>query len=123
VYCTQSLRDPVAFYATLGVRIDRVMTENRSGYVSTAFRVACLELGVRHIRTRPYTPQTNGKAERIVQASLREWAYAKAYESSERGRPAALNSSLQLASPHAALNHQPPLTRIPAMDNLLRLNS
>ncbi|MDP1109264.1 DDE-type integrase/transposase/recombinase, partial [Klebsiella pneumoniae] len=72
----------VAHYAGLGVRIDRVMTDNGSGYVSKAFRQACMELGVRHLRTRPYTPKTNGKAERFVQTSLREWAYAQPYESS-----------------------------------------
>lgn len=58
------------------MRIDRVMTDNGSGYVSRAFRAVCVELGIRHIRTRPYTPKTNGKAERPVQTCLRERAYA-----------------------------------------------
>ncbi|MGJ0223680.1 DDE-type integrase/transposase/recombinase, partial [Streptococcus pyogenes] len=72
--CTQFLRHAVQHYAAMGVRIDRVMTDNGSGYVSKAFKAACIELGIRHIRTRPYTPKTNGKAERFVQTSLREWA-------------------------------------------------
>lgn len=74
--CAQFLREAVAYYGSLGVRIDRVMTDNGCGYVSKAFRAACVELGIRQVRTRPYTPKTNGKAERFVQTSLREWAYA-----------------------------------------------
>jgi len=123
--CTQFLREAVAYYANLGVRVDRVMTDNGSGYVSKAFRAICAELDVRHIRTRPYTPKTNGKAERFVQTSLREWAYARAYESSAQ-REAALQPFIHRYNwhrPHSALNHQPPMSRIPAMNNLLKLNS
>lgn len=123
--CTQFLRDAVSYYAGLGVKIDRVMTDNGSGYVSKAFKAACAELGIGHIRTRPYTPKTNGKAERFVQTSLREWAYAKPYESSEQ-RQAALQPFIDRYNwrrPHSALNHQPPMTRIPGMNDLLRLNS
>lgn len=122
--CAQFLRDAVAYYATLGVRIDRVMTDNGTGY-KKIFAGACDELGVRHIRTRPYTPKTNGKAERFVQTSLREWAYARPYESSEQ-REAALQPFLDHYNwlrPHSALSHQPPMTRIPAMNNLLKLNN
>lgn len=86
--CTQFLREAVAAYARLGVRIDRVMTDNGTGY-KKVFDAVCGELGLRHIRTRPYTPKTNGKAERFVQTSLREWAYARPYESSAQ-REAAL---------------------------------
>jgi transposase InsO family protein len=64
----------VASYARLGVSVQRVMTDNGSCYRSLAFRDACLKLGLRHVRTRPYTPKTNGKAERFIQSSLREWA-------------------------------------------------
>jgi transposase InsO family protein len=123
--CTQFLRDAVGYYASLGVKIDRVMTDNGSGYVSKAFKAACAELGIRHIRTRPYTPKTNGKAERFVQTSLREWAYARPYESSEQ-RQAALQPFIDRYNwhrPHSALNHQPPITRIPGMNDVLRLNT
>ena len=125
VTCAQFLRDAVAYYGSLGVRIDRVMTDNGSGYVSKAFKATCAELGVRHIRTRPYTPKTNGKAERFVQTSLREWAYARPYDSSEQ-RSAALQPfihSYNWHRPHSALNHLPPMSRIPDMNNLLKLNS
>jgi transposase InsO family protein len=71
------------------------MTDNGSCYKSFAFRRACKRLGLKHIRTRPYTPKTNGKAERFIQTSLREWAYARAYNTSDE-RAA---SPLQLASP------------------------
>lgn len=122
--CVQFLREAVDYYAMLGVRIERVMTDNGSGYVSKAFKAACIELGIRHVRTRPYTPKTNGKAERFVQTSLREWAYARPYESSEQ-RHAALQPFIHRYNwhrPHSALSHQPPMSRIPAMNNLLKLN-
>lgn len=123
--CAQFLREAVAYYAGLGVRVDRVMTDNGTGYRSKAFRQACLELDIRHVRTRPYTPKTNGKAERFVQTSLREWAYARPYVSSAQ-REAALQPFLHRYNwhrPHSALNRQPPMSRIPAVSNLLELNS
>lgn len=123
--CAQFLRQAVAYYAGLGVRIDRVMTDNGCGYVSKAFRAACIELRIRHVRTRPYTPKTNGKAERFVQTSLREWAYARPYASSAQ-RQAALQPFVHRYNwhrPHSALNRQPPMSRIPAMSNLLELNT
>jgi transposase InsO family protein len=122
--CVQFLRQAVAYYASLGVRIERVMTDNGTGYKNT-FKAACDELGVRHIKTRPYTPKTNGKAERFVQTSLREWAYARPYISSAQ-REAALQPFLHRYNwhrPHSALNRQPPMSRIPAVSNLLELNS
>jgi transposase InsO family protein len=122
--CAQFLREAVAYYAGLGVRIDRVMTDNGTGY-KKIFKVACDELRIRHIRTKPYTPKTNGKAERFVQTSLREWAYVRPYESSAQ-REAALQPFIHRYNwhrPHSALNHQPPITRIPAVNNLLRHNS
>jgi transposase InsO family protein len=124
VSCVQFLREAVAYYASLGVRIERVMTDNGTGYKNT-FKAACDELGIRHIKTRPYTPKTNGKAERFVQTSLREWAYARPYVSSAQ-REAALHPFLHRYNwhrPHSALKRQPPMSRIPAVSNLLELNS
>lgn len=121
--CVQFLREAVAFYAGLGVRIERVMTDNGTGY-KNIFKAACDELGIRHIKTRPYTPKTNGKAERFVQTSLREWAYVKPYDSSAQ-RQAALQPFIDgynWSRPHSALNHQPPISRIPAVNDVLRLN-
>jgi len=124
VSCVAFLRQAVAYYAGLGVRIQRVMTDNGTGYKNT-FKAACDELGIRHIKTRPYTPKTNGKAERFVQTTLREWAYAKPYVSSAQ-RAAALQPFLHRYNwhrPHCALNRQPPMSRIPALNNLLELDS
>jgi transposase InsO family protein len=73
------LKAAVAYYASLGVSVARVMTDNGACYKAFDFRDACRDLGLRHIRTKPYTPRTNGKAERFIQTALREWAYAKAY--------------------------------------------
>src|SRR5690606_29118832 len=74
----------LAYYASLGIRIERVMTDNGSCYKSFAFRDACKRHGLKHIRTKPYTPKTNGKAERFIQTALREWAYAQAYANSDQ---------------------------------------
>ena len=124
VSCVQFLHAAVAYYASLGVRIERVMTDNGTGY-KNLFKAACDELGIRHIKTRPYTPKTNGKAERFVQTSLREWAYARPYVSSAQ-REAALQPFIHCYNwhrPHSALNRQPPMSRIPAVNNLLELNT
>jgi len=120
------LEAAVAHYASLGVKIERVMTDNGSCYLSKAFRQACQSLGVKHIRTKPYTPRTNGKAERFIQTSLREWAYAQAYDSSAE-RTAELPRWLHRYNwhrPHASIGAKPPLSRIDLTeDNLLRLHS
>jgi len=76
------LKTAVAYYASLRVTVERVMTDNGSCYKSFAFRKACKRLRLKYIRTKPYTPKTNGKAERFIQTSLREWAYAQAYNTS-----------------------------------------
>jgi transposase InsO family protein len=76
------LEAAVVYYASLGVKIERVMTDNGSCYRSRAFGKACRRLGLKHIRTKPYTPKTNGNAERFIQTSLREWADARAYKAS-----------------------------------------
>ncbi|TGT36237.1 LacI family DNA-binding transcriptional regulator, partial [Mesorhizobium sp. M4B.F.Ca.ET.169.01.1.1] len=77
------LKAAVAYYASLGIVVERVMTDNGSCYRSKAFAKACRKLGLKHIRTKPYTPKTNGKAERFIQTALREWAYAIAYPTSD----------------------------------------
>jgi transposase InsO family protein len=98
------------WFKSLGIRVERVMTDNGSGYVSRLFRKACRMLRLRHLRTRPYTPKTNGKAERFIQTLLREWAYALPYRSSET-RAADLPRWLRLYNlerPHASLARQSP---------------
>jgi len=97
-----------------GVSVERVMTDNGSAYRSHDFRAACALAGLRHIRTRPYTPRTNGKAERFIQTSLREWAYARAYHSSAE-RTYALQpwiTNYNNCRPHSALGGQPPALRL-----------
>lgn len=120
------LRAAVAWYAQVGVTVARVMTDNGGCYRSRAFRAACAELGLRHIRTKPYTPKTNGKAERFIQTALREWAYARAYETSDQ-RAADLPVWTHLYNwhrPHAALRSKPPISRLGAdRNNLLRFHS
>jgi transposase InsO family protein len=78
------LKAAVAYYASLGITVERVMTDNGSCYRSRNFATACRQLHIKHIRTKPYTPRTNGKAERFIQTSLREWAYARAYLNSKQ---------------------------------------
>lgn len=122
--CVEFLRQAVAYYNSLGVTIERVMTDNGNGY-HKAFKAACESLGIRHIHTRPYTPKTNGKAERFVQTSLREWAYAEPYESSAE-REAALQPFLDRYNwerPHSSLKKQPPISRIRRVNQLVRRNS
>jgi transposase InsO family protein len=120
------LKALVAYYASLGVIVTRVMTDNGSCYRSREFATACRELGLSHIRTRPYTPRTKGKAERFIQTALREWAYAQAYPTSNH-RAAELPSWLHRYNwhrPHGSLQSKPPISRLGiAGDNLLRLHS
>ncbi|MFO1115602.1 MAG: IS481 family transposase [Beijerinckiaceae bacterium] len=119
------LKAAVAYYASLGVLVQRVMTDNGSCYKSSAFRQACRDLGLRHIRTKPYTPKTNGKAERFIQTALREWAYAQAYPHSDRCA-AELPIWLHRYNwhrPHSAIKSKPPISRLGLTeDNLLRLH-
>ena len=103
----------VAWYAGIGITVERVMTDNGSCYKSHAFKDACKRLGLKHIRTKPYTPKTNGKAERFIQSSLREWAYARAYDTSEQ-RKAELPYWLHHYNwhrPHAGIKKKPPISR------------
>ncbi len=123
---TAFLKAAVAYYASLGVKVERVMTDNGSCYKSFAFRNACRRLSLKHIRTRPYTPKTNGKAERFIQTSLREWAYARAYQNSQQ-RAAELPFFLHRYNwhrPHGSIGHKPPISRLGLTeDNLLMLHS
>jgi transposase InsO family protein/transposase len=108
------LRRAVAFYAARGVRVEAVMTDNGGAYRSTIHAIACRALHLRHVRTRAYRPQTNGKAERFIRTMLAGWAYAAIYRDS-RERTAALSGWLDhynYRRPHGALNHQPPASRL-----------
>jgi transposase InsO family protein len=108
------LRRAVAFFARHGVHVERVMTDNGSPYISGAHRIACHELGLRHLRTQPYRPRTNGKAERFIQTLLRRWAYYRPYGSSAE-RAAALGPWLKhynFTRPHGSLSHKPPGSRL-----------
>lgn len=118
---TLELTDAIAFleraltwFATHGVSVTSVMSDNGPAYRSRAFAAACAAHGLRHIRTRPYTPRTNGKAERFIQTLLREWAYRTAYVTSARRRHA-LRPYLRYYNqrrPHTALGYRPPIARL-----------
>lgn len=120
------LKAAIAYYKSLGITVLRVMTDNGSCYRSKAFAKACRRLKLKHIRTRPYTPRTNGKAERFIQTSLREWAYARAYLNS-RQRAHELPFFMHRYNwhrPHASIGRMPPITRLGlTRDNLLRLHN
>ena len=116
--CIAFLTRSLAFFARHGVAVQRVMTDNGSAYRSFAFRDVLRDAALKHIRTRPYTPRTNGKAERLIRTSLREWAYADPYQSSAQ-RTRALQPFLtncNTARPHSALADQTPWLRL---NNLL----
>jgi transposase InsO family protein len=113
------LRRAVAFYASYGIRIERVMTDNGAGYRSVIHALACRTLGLRHLRTRPYRPRTNGKAERFIRTMLGGWAYGAIYgTSAERTRalPGWLDH-YNRRRPHRSLNRQAPLTRLTQIRN------
>ena len=120
------LNAAVRHYRGLGVTVDRVMTDNGGCYKSHKFREACRQHNIKHLRTKPYTPQTNGKAERFIQTALREWAYATAFDTSEQ-RKAEMPIWLHRYNwhrPHASLAGKPPISRL-ALDrnNLLRFHT
>jgi transposase InsO family protein len=120
------LRAAVAYYARFGICIRRVLTDNAPCYYSRLFAAACRQLGIRHHRTRPYTPRTNGKAERFIQTALREWAYAQLYQNSDQ-RQQEMQHWLHQYNwhrPHASLGQSPPISRSGLEgDNLLRHHS
>jgi transposase InsO family protein len=108
------LRRAVAWFQRRGVRVQAVMSDNGSAYVAHAYRQALAELGLRHLRIQPYRPRTNGKAERLIQTLLNEWAYARIYGSSQE-RTATLPLFLKrynYTRPHGSLGHRPPATRL-----------
>jgi transposase InsO family protein len=115
------LRRAVAHYASYGIAVERLITDNGSAYRSTIHAIACRALGIRHLRTRPYRPQTNGKAERFIRTMLGGWAYGAIYRDSAE-RNAALAGWLDFYNrrrPHGALSHKPPLARLNELNNLL----
>ena len=114
------LHRALAFFSQHGVRVERVMTDNGSAYVSIAHAVACRSLGVRHLRTRPRRPQTNGKVERFIRTLLDGWAYGRIYRSSadRRAALAVWLDSYNRRRPHGALGHRPPVSRL-GENNLL----
>lgn len=119
----EHLKAAVAYYRRLGITVERVMTDNGSCYRSKLWEKTCRELGIKHIRTKPYTPQTNGKAERFIQTAIREWAYATAFETSDQRReelPRWLHR-YNWHRPHASLGGKPPISRLGQTgNNLLR---
>jgi transposase InsO family protein len=107
------LRRAVAYYRRYGIQVERVLTDNGSCYRALLHAIACRRLGIRHLRTRPHRPQTNGKAERFIRTLLAGWAYGPIYGTSQE-RTKALDGWLwhyNHRRPHAALGHRPPLTR------------
>ncbi|ETH92558.1 transposase, IS481 family [Bordetella pertussis STO1-CHOC-0019] len=110
----QFLKDAVAYYQRLGVTIQRLLTDNGSAFRSRAFAALCHELGIKHRFTRPYRPQTNGKAERFIQSALREWAYAHTYQNSQH-RADAMKSWLHHYNwhrPHQGIGRAVPISRL-----------
>jgi transposase InsO family protein len=114
------LRRAVAFYRSHGIRVQRVMSDNGACYRSSIHALACRTLGIRHLRTRPYRPRTNGKAERFIRTMLGAWAYGAIYGSSAE-RTNALPGWLEFYNwrrPHGSLSHKPPATRLHELNNL-----
>lgn len=115
------LRRAVAFYRSHGITVTGLMTDNGPAYLSIAHAVACRAMGIKHIRTRPYRPRTNGKAERFIRTMLGGWAYSAIYGSSDE-RTAALTGWLWIYNhrrPHGSLNHKPPAARLNELNNAL----
>jgi transposase InsO family protein len=115
------LRRAIGHYAAYGINVERLLTDNGSAYRSTVHAIACRALGIRHLRTRPYRPQTNGKAERFIRTMLGGWAYGAIYRDSNE-RNAALAGWLDFYNrrrPHGALSHKPPIARLNELNNLV----
>ncbi len=115
------LKRALRFYRARGVRVERLMTDNGPAYLSIAHALACRALGIRHLRTRPYRPRTNGKAERFIRTLLGGWAYGAIYASSSE-RTAALSGWLDhynFRRPHGSLSHKPPGARLAELNNVV----
>jgi transposase InsO family protein len=107
------------------VRVKRLLTDNGAAFRSKEFAAACKTLGVQHKFTRPYRPQTNGKAERFIQSALREWAYGWTYQNSAE-RTNALASwqhHYNWHRPHSGIGHIAPMSRLKSANNLLTVHS
>ena len=107
------LRRAISFYRRYGIRVEAILSDNGSAYISVLHAIACRRLQIKHLRTRPYRPQTNGKAERFIRTLLAGWAYGAIYRSSQE-RTTALDGWLwhyNHRRRHAALGHQPPISR------------
>ena len=118
------LQRAVSWFAQQNVRVERVMTDNGSAFVSRQFRALCVSMNIRHVRIRPYTPRTNGKVERFIQTLLREWAYRFSYDSSEERRRW-LGPYLHFYNfhrAHSSLAYNPPISRL-VRNNVLTSNS
>lgn len=117
------LHAALAYYGRLGIHFRAILTDNGPAYRSRALAACCRALGLKHRFTRPYTPRTNGKAERFIQTAIREWAYARRYQNSNQRTNALIPWIHQYNwhRPHAGLDHKPPISRL-ALDvnNLLR---
>ena len=114
--CAFFVRRAREWFAKQGISIRQLLTDNGTGYRSHTFRDTCLAMDLRHLRTKPYTPQTNGKAERFIQSMLREWAYGRVYLTSAiraKQLPRWLTFYNQ-ERPHASLNYLPPISRRPS---------
>jgi len=119
------LRRAVAFFRRYGIRVERVLTDNGACYRAVVHALACRALGIKHLRTRPYRPRTNGKAERFIRTLTNGWAYGAVYRTSAE-RSAALAGWLDWYNrrrPHRSLGRKPPLTRLGEMNNLVGTNT
>ena len=122
----RALMNAIRYYRSLGIQFRRVLTDNGGAYKSKAFKRLCNRLGLVHKCTRPYSPRTNGKAERFIQTALREWAYARSYKTSEQRAQHLMPWIHQYNwhRPHASLDYQPPISRSGlSMNNLLSTHS
>ena len=125
VNAVQFMRNAVTYYQSLGVPIKRLLTDNGNAFRSKLFAQTCAELKIKHSFTRPYRPQTNGKAERFIQSALREWAYGFVYQNSHE-RTDQLDAWIHHYNwhrCHTSLGGRPPISRVLPADKLVRFHS